>query len=94
MPRREKFSEKSNLAFSSRIHTWDGVGSEGKEEDALERKGFRDGVDLRLGAIEQTNARERERERESKKHQQHNIEEYKKLKVCMHENAWTPDMQT
>ena len=28
------------------------------------RGGFRDGVDLRLGAIEQTNARERERERE------------------------------
>ena len=65
------------------------MGSEGKEEDALERRGFRDGVDLRLGAIEQTNAREREREREreSKKHQQHNIEEYKRLKVCMHENV-------
>ena len=43
------------------------MGSEGKEEDALERRGFRDGVDLRLGAIEQTNARERERERESQK---------------------------
>ena len=37
------------------------------EEDAPEHKGFWDGVDLHLGAIEQTNARERERERESKK---------------------------
>jgi len=32
--------------------------------DAPERRGFLDGVDLRLGAIEQTNARKRERERE------------------------------
>ena len=32
--------------------------------DAPERRGFWDGVDLRLGAIMQTNARKRERERE------------------------------
>ena len=70
MPRREKFFEKSYLAFLSQNLTWEGVGS---EEDALERKGFWDGVDFRLGAIEQTNARERERERErernAEKHQ-------------------------
>ena len=34
-----------------------------------ECKGFWDGVDLRLDAIEQTNARKRERERESEKYQ-------------------------
>ena len=55
-------------------------------------------MDLRLGAIEQTNARKREREREreregggrerqSEKHQQHSIKEYKESKVRMHENA-------
>ena len=69
MPRHEKFSEKSDLAFSSRNHTWDGVGLEGEEEDAPERIGFQDGVDLRLGAIEQTNTRKKERDRQSEKHQ-------------------------
>ena len=34
------------------------------EVDALERKGFQDGVDLYLGAIEQLIERERERKRE------------------------------
>ena len=71
MPRLQKFSKKSFRALSSQNHTEEGVGLE--EEDALERKGFWDGVDLRLGAIEQTNARkrkrERERERESEKYQ-------------------------
>ena len=38
--------------------------SEEEEVDAPERRGFWDGVDLRLGAIMQTNARKRERERE------------------------------
>ena len=38
-----------------------------RREDAPKRRGFRDGVDLRLGAIVQTNARERERERENQK---------------------------
>ena len=33
------------------------------EVDALERKGFQDGVDLRLGAIEQLTERKRKRER-------------------------------
>ena len=38
--------------------------SRGEEKDALKRRGFRDGVDLHLGAIEQLIERERERERE------------------------------
>ena len=42
------------------------MGSNGEEEeDAPERRGFQDGVDLRLGAIKQTNVREREKEREN-----------------------------
>ena len=72
-PRPEKFSENSFRALSSLNHTWEGVGSE--EEDALERRGFWDGVDLCLGAITQTNTRERDRdrqtERQTEKHQQH-----------------------
>ena len=50
MPPLEKFSKKFDLAFSSQNRTEKGVGSE--EMDAPERRGFRDGVDLRLGAIE------------------------------------------
>ena len=50
MPRLQKFSKKSFRAFSSRNQTEEGVSSE--EEDAPKRKGFEDGVDLRLGAIE------------------------------------------
>ena len=51
MPRLQKFSKKSFRAFSSWNRTEEGVGSE--EEDALERRGFWDGVDLRLGAMKQ-----------------------------------------
>ena len=50
MPRLEKFSKKSDLAFSLRNWIEKGVGSE--EMDALERRGFRDEVDLHLDAIE------------------------------------------
>ena len=56
------------------------MGSEGEEEeDASEQRRFRDGVDLHLGAIEQTNERkrERERERDAKKHQ---TNQYKNIK--------------
>ena len=69
MPHREKFSKKSFRALSSRNRTEKGVGLE--EEDAPEHRGFWDGVDLCLGAIEHTNARKREgeREREAEKHQ-------------------------
>ena len=52
MPHREKFSEKSFQALSSRNHTWEGVGLE-EEKDALEQKGFWDEMDLRLGAMMQ-----------------------------------------
>ena len=62
MPHLQKFSEKSFRALSSRNRTEEGVGS--KKEDAPERRGFWDRVDLRLGAIVQTNARKKERGRE------------------------------
>ena len=65
MPYLQKFSEKSLQAPSSWNRTEEGVGSE--EEDASERKGFWDEVDLRLGAIEQTNARKKEKERDNQK---------------------------
>ena len=51
MPYLEKFFEKSYRALSSRNRTCEGVGSE--EVDALEQKGFQDGVDFRLGAMMQ-----------------------------------------
>ena len=63
MLRRQKFFEKSDLAFSSRNLTWEGVES---EEDALERRGFWDAVNFRLGAIEQL-MKERKRERNMQK---------------------------
>ena len=50
MPHLEKFSEKSCRALSSQKQTEKGVGLE--EVDALERRGFRDGVDLHLGVVE------------------------------------------
>ena len=67
------------------------MGSEGEDkEDAPEQRGFQDGVDLRLGAIEHTNVRGRERERErdnQKSTKQFLISNDKNRKVCMHENA-------
>ena len=64
MPRREKFSEKSLQALSSQNQTWEGVVSE--EEDAPEWNEFWDGLDFRLGAIEQL-TKERGRERNTQK---------------------------
>ena len=52
MPRLEKFSENSLKASSSRNQTLEGEGSE--DEEASKRRGFRAGVDLRLGAIDMT----------------------------------------
>ena len=49
MPRQEKFSEKAFWASLSRNGTDEGVGSD--KVDAPERRGFRDGVDFPLGAI-------------------------------------------
>ena len=61
MPHQEKFSKKAFRASFSRNQICDGVGSE--DEDVPERKGFWDGVDLRLGAIDTTNVNRKERER-------------------------------
>ena len=63
MPRREKFSEKVLLGFIITEPYIRSVRSE-EEVDAPEPRGFWDRVDLRLGAIKQTNARKREKERE------------------------------
>ena len=53
MPRQEKFSKNSLKASSSRNRTLEGEGLE--DEEAPERRGFRVGVDVRLGAIDTTN---------------------------------------
>ena len=53
MPRLKKFSENALKASSSRNQIVEGKGS--VNEEALERRGFRAGVDLRLDAIDTTN---------------------------------------
>ena len=70
MPRLGKFSENALKASSSRNRTLEGEGS--VDEEAPERRGFRAGVDLRLGAIDTTNVnrnRGRKREEQSEKSQ-------------------------
>ena len=70
MPHLEKFSENALKASSSRNRTVEGEGS--ADEEASERRGFRAGVDLRLGAIDTTNInrfRGRRREKQSEKFQ-------------------------
>jgi len=70
MPRLEKFSENALKASSSQNRMLEGEGSE--DEEAPERRGFRAGVDLRLGAIDTTNVnrfRGRRREEQSEKSQ-------------------------
>ena len=70
MPHLEKFSENALKASSSRNRTVEGEGS--VDEEAPERRGFRAGVDLRLGVIDTTNVnrfRGRRREKQSKKSQ-------------------------
>ena len=64
MPHLEKFSENSLKASSSRNRTLECEGSE--DEEALERRAFRAGVNLRLGAIDTTNVN-RNRGRKKKK---------------------------
>ena len=62
------------------------MGSEGEEEeDAPEQRRFRDGVDLHLGAIEQTNARKRETHRKAPT--QINIKMIETKLVRMHEKC-------
>ena len=64
MPRLEKFSENALKASSSWNQTLKGEGSE--NEEAPERRGFRAGVDLCLGAIDTTNVnRKRGRKRKN-----------------------------
>ena len=48
-----KFFENALKASSSRNRTVEGEGSE--DEEAPEQRGFRTGVDLRLGAIDTSN---------------------------------------
>ena len=70
MPHLEKFSENVLKASSSRNRTLEGEGS--VDEEAPERRGFRAGVDLHLGAIDMTNVnrfRGRKREEQSEKSQ-------------------------
>ena len=70
MPHLEKFSENALKASLSRNRTLEGEGS--VDEEAPERRGFRVGVDLRLGAIDTTNInrfRGRKRKEQSKKSQ-------------------------
>ena len=57
------------------------MGSKGEEDDAPERRGFQDGVDLHLGAIEQANARERERERERERNTQKSTKEHQYIRI-------------
>ena len=74
MPRLEKFSENALKASSSWNQTLEDEGS--KDEEALERRAFRVGVDLRLGAIDTTNVnrkRGRERKDNQKCPKQHQI---------------------
>ena len=64
MPCLKKFSENALKASSSRNRTVEGEGS--IEEEAPERREFRAGVDLCLGAIDTTNVnRKRKRERKT-----------------------------
>ena len=70
MPHLEKFSENALKASSSRNQTVDGEGS--VDEEAPKWRGFRAGVDLRLGAIDTTNVnrfRGRRKEEQSEKSQ-------------------------
>ena len=53
MPCLEKFSKNALKASSSRNRTLEGEGLE--NEEALERRGFQAGVDLRLDVIDTTN---------------------------------------
>ena len=62
MPRLDKFSENALKASSSWNKTVEREGS--VDEEALERRGFRAGVDLRLGAIDTTNVNNRKGEKE------------------------------
>ena len=91
----EKFSENALKTSSSRNWTLEGEGLE--DEEAPKRRGFRAGVDLRLGAIDTTNVnknRGRKRKEQSEKSQVTSIISniLKRRYVCMR-NVWICDMQ-
>ena len=72
IPRLEKFFENALKTSSSWNRTLEGQGSE--DEEAPERRGFRVGMDLRLSAIDMTNAnrnRGRKRKDNQKSPKQH-----------------------
>ena len=85
MPDLEKFSENSLKASSSRNRMLEGEGS--VDEEALEQRGFRARLDLRLGAMDTTNVnkfRGRRREEQSEKSQAIQIYQIYEKKVRMH----------
>ena len=85
MPHLEKFSENALKASSSWNQTIEGEGS--VDEEASERRGFRAGVDLRLGAIDTTNVnrfRGRRKEEQSEKSQAIQIYQVYEKRVRMH----------
>ena len=85
MPRLEKFFENALKASSSWNRTLEGEGLE--DEEALERRRFWAGVDLRLGAIDTTKInrnRGRKRKEQSEKSQATSIISNIEKKVRMH----------
>ena len=85
MPRLEKFSENALKASSSWNRTLEGEGLE--DEEALERRRFWAGVDLRLDAIDTTKInrnRGRKRKEQSEKSQATSITSNIEKKVRMH----------
>ena len=90
MPRLEKFTENALKASSSRKWTVEGEGS--VDEEAPKRRGFRAGVDLRLGAIETANInrfRGRRRKEQLEKCQAVQIYKIYENRVRMHGKCMT-----
>ena len=89
MPRLEKFYENVLKTSLSQNRTLEGEGSE--DEEASERRGFRAGVDLRLGAIDTTNVNRnkgRKKKRTIRKVPSNiNNIKYIEKKVRMHEKS-------
>ena len=84
MPRLEMFFENALKASSSKNRTVEGEGL--VDEEAPERREFRAGVDLRLGAIDTSNIsnREGEKERQFEKSQAvSNIKNIEKKYICI-----------
>ena len=95
MPHLEKFSKNALWASSS----WNQreIRAKSEDEEASERRGFRAGVDLRLGAIDTTNVnRKRGREKETirKAPKQFKYSKYIEMEYICMGNAWTCDMHS